>query len=164
MHALCVFHFRHCIEMARSTPSPIARGSVSPSPSSPLLAMILLGSTIAQSFQSVVPRGLTTLLNSSARPQKEPGGRLDYHEVKSAIRAMGFAVHKGQLLQLLGQYCEDAEGLGITKDEFASVAMRFISQRTALQEITRDFLVFDTRRRCVRCGLHRPGLVMMIGD
>jgi len=91
------------------------------------------------------------LLVSSPYLQEDPSGRLDYHEVKSAIRAMGFVVHKAQLLQILEQCCEDADGLGVTKQEFDSVAMRFITQRTAIQEITRDFLVFDTRRRWGLC-------------
>lgn len=72
---------------------------------------------------------------------------MDYHEVKSALRAMGFAVRKGELLQILTQCCEDAEELGVSKHEFSSVAMRFISRRTPAEELERDFAIFDTKKK-----------------
>jgi len=79
--------------------------------------------------------------------QKDPESRIGYHEVKAAIKAMGFPVKKGELLQILSQCCEDADELGVSKEEFSSVCMRFLSRRTPAEELQRDFAIFDTKSK-----------------
>eukprot|EP01028_Stygiella_incarcerata_P004230 TRINITY_DN1905_c0_g1_i2.p1 TRINITY_DN1905_c0_g1~~TRINITY_DN1905_c0_g1_i2.p1 ORF type:complete len:168 (-),score=68.15 TRINITY_DN1905_c0_g1_i2:261-764(-) len=72
----------------------------------------------------------------------EKTGRIDAHEMKVAMRALGFDVKKEHVLRILEEY--DREGTGtIDFNDFLEVMTEKISQRDPDEEILKAFRLFD---------------------
>lgn len=69
-------------------------------------------------------------------------GYLDYHEFKVALRALGFELSKGDILELIDRYDADGRRL-IQYEDFYLVVGEKILQRDPLDEIKRAFRLFD---------------------
>ncbi|KAK1934816.1 putative centrin 3 [Babesia divergens] len=69
-------------------------------------------------------------------------GKIDYHELKVAIRALGFDVKKQEVLQLMAKYDTMETGY-IDFDGFKSIMIKKISERDPMEEINRAFELFD---------------------
>ncbi|CCC69105.1 hypothetical protein NCAS_0C01150 [Naumovozyma castellii] len=69
-------------------------------------------------------------------------GKLDYHELKVAFRALGFDLPKERVLDILDQYDDDNKRL-IKYEDFFRVAGQMILERDPLDEIRRAFKLFD---------------------
>ncbi|KAI8928691.1 hypothetical protein BC831DRAFT_447000 [Entophlyctis helioformis] len=67
---------------------------------------------------------------------------LDYHELKVAMRALGFDVKKPEVLKILRDYDKDGQGL-IDFDDFNKVMTERILDRDPLEEIRKAFQLFD---------------------
>ncbi|CAG8518445.1 702_t:CDS:2 [Paraglomus occultum] len=67
---------------------------------------------------------------------------LDYHELKNAMRALGFDEKKADVLRLLKEYDRNNEGLMVFED-FNKVMSERIAARSPLEEIRRAFELFD---------------------
>ncbi|XP_028829185.1 centrin-3 [Denticeps clupeoides] len=68
--------------------------------------------------------------------------QIDYHELKVAMRALGFEVKKVDVLKILKDY--DREGNGkITFDDFKEVVTDRILDRDPKEEILKAFKLFD---------------------
>lgn len=67
-------------------------------------------------------------------------GRLDYHELKVALRALGFTLSKQEVLGVLAEY-DQRTHLGYD-DFYRYVAARML-ERDPLDEIRRAFALFD---------------------
>lgn len=69
-------------------------------------------------------------------------GFLDYHELKVAMKALGFELPKREILDLIDEY--DSEGRHLMKyDDFYIVMGEKILKRDPLDEIKRAFQLFD---------------------
>uniref|UniRef100_A0A8C2C8D2 Centrin 3 n=1 Tax=Cyprinus carpio TaxID=7962 RepID=A0A8C2C8D2_CYPCA len=67
---------------------------------------------------------------------------IDYHELKVAMRALGFEVKKVDVLKILKDY--DREGTGkITLEDFKEVVTDMILERDPKEEILKAFKLFD---------------------
>ncbi|KAJ3604790.1 hypothetical protein NHX12_026842 [Muraenolepis orangiensis] len=67
---------------------------------------------------------------------------IDYHELKVAMRALGFEVRKVDVLKILKDY--DREGTGkISFDDFNEVVTERILARDPKEEILKAFKLFD---------------------
>uniref|UniRef100_A0A669CXU5 Centrin 3 n=1 Tax=Oreochromis niloticus TaxID=8128 RepID=A0A669CXU5_ORENI len=67
---------------------------------------------------------------------------IDYHELKVAMRALGFEVKKVDVLKILKDY--DREGNGkITFEDFSEVVTDRILERDPKEEIMKAFKLFD---------------------
>ncbi|KAJ8339561.1 hypothetical protein SKAU_G00363470 [Synaphobranchus kaupii] len=67
---------------------------------------------------------------------------IDYHELKVAMRALGFDVKKADVLKILKDY--DREGTGkITFEDFTEVVTDRILDRDPREEILKAFKLFD---------------------
>uniref|UniRef100_H2VEJ4 Centrin 3 n=2 Tax=Takifugu TaxID=31032 RepID=H2VEJ4_TAKRU len=67
---------------------------------------------------------------------------IDYHELKVAMRALGFEVKKVDVLKILKDY--DREGNGkITFEDFSEVVTGHILERDPKEEILKAFKLFD---------------------
>ncbi|XP_003220228.3 centrin-3 [Anolis carolinensis] len=67
---------------------------------------------------------------------------IDYHELKVAMRALGFDVKKADVLKILKDY--DREGSGkITFEDFNEVVTDWILDRDPHEEILKAFKLFD---------------------
>uniref|UniRef100_A0A3P9PEL9 Centrin 3 n=1 Tax=Poecilia reticulata TaxID=8081 RepID=A0A3P9PEL9_POERE len=67
---------------------------------------------------------------------------IDYHELKVAMRALGFEVKKVDVLKILKDY--DREGSGkITFEDFNEVVTDRIMERDPKEEIMKAFRLFD---------------------
>lgn len=67
---------------------------------------------------------------------------IDYHELKVAMRALGFEVKKVDVLKILKDY--DREGTGkITFEDFREVVTDRILERDPKEEILKAFKLFD---------------------
>ncbi|CAB1445235.1 unnamed protein product [Pleuronectes platessa] len=67
---------------------------------------------------------------------------IDYHELKVAMRALGFEVKKVDVLKILKDY--DREGNGkITFEDFNEVVTDRILERNPKEEIVKAFKLFD---------------------
>ncbi|XP_065118412.1 centrin-3 isoform X1 [Paramisgurnus dabryanus] len=67
---------------------------------------------------------------------------IDYHELKVAMRALGFEVKKVDVLKILKDY--DREGTGKIKfDDFKEVVTDMILDRDPKEEILKAFKLFD---------------------
>ncbi|KAJ3029887.1 UNVERIFIED_CONTAM: Calcium-binding component of the spindle pole body (SPB) half-bridge [Siphonaria sp. JEL0065] len=69
-------------------------------------------------------------------------GALDYHELKVAMRALGFDVKKQEVLKILREFDKDGQGL-IEYADFARVMTERILDRDPLDEIRKAFQLFD---------------------
>lgn len=67
---------------------------------------------------------------------------IDYHELKVAMRALGFEVKKVDVLKILKDY--DREGKGkITFEDFSEVVTDRILDRDPKEEVLKAFKLFD---------------------
>ncbi|XP_059138647.1 centrin-3 [Physella acuta] len=67
---------------------------------------------------------------------------IDYHELKVAMRALGFDVKKADVLKILRDY--DREGAGkISFDDFNEVMTDMMLDRDPQEEILKAFKLFD---------------------
>ncbi|XP_075885914.1 centrin-3 isoform X1 [Nelusetta ayraudi] len=67
---------------------------------------------------------------------------IDYHELKVAMRALGFEVKKVDVLKILKDY--DREGTGkITFEDFSEVVTDRILDRDPKEEVLKAFKLFD---------------------
>jgi centrin-3 len=72
----------------------------------------------------------------------DKSGSIDYHELKVAIRALGFDVKKEEVRRILAEV--DREGTGtIEFPEFLSIMTEKISARDPDEEIAKAFHLFD---------------------
>ncbi|XP_074810102.1 centrin-3 isoform X1 [Natator depressus] len=67
---------------------------------------------------------------------------IDYHELKVAMRALGFDVKKADVLKILKDYDRDATGK-ITFEDFNEVVTDWILDRDPQEEILKAFKLFD---------------------
>lgn len=67
---------------------------------------------------------------------------LDYHELKVAMRALGFDVKKAEVLKILREFDKDGPGL-IEFDDFQKVMTERILERDPMEEIRKAFQLFD---------------------
>ncbi|KAF7302393.1 hypothetical protein HMN09_00873000 [Mycena chlorophos] len=68
-------------------------------------------------------------------------GFLDYHELKVAMRALGFDLKKAEVMKILRD--SDAAGQRIEFEEFARQMAQRMLERDPLDEIRRAFKLFD---------------------
>ncbi|WFD30331.1 Calcium-binding component of the spindle pole body (SPB) half-bridge [Malassezia sp. CBS 17886] len=69
-------------------------------------------------------------------------GAIDYHELKVAMRALGFDLKKPEVLKLLRE--NDASGSGLMEwEDFQRIMVERIGARDPLEEIQRAFSLFD---------------------
>ena len=69
-------------------------------------------------------------------------GTIDYHELKVAMRALGFDVKKQEVLALMKEF--DREGSGqIEYHDFLEIMTGKISERDPIEEILKAFKLFD---------------------
>ncbi|KAG8942229.1 Calcium-binding component of the spindle pole body (SPB) half-bridge [Tulasnella sp. 424] len=69
-------------------------------------------------------------------------GALDYHELKVAMRALGFDLKKAEVLKILKDHDKTGGGL-IEFDDFAKIMSERILARDPHDEIRRAFQLFD---------------------
>ncbi|XP_019338780.1 centrin-3 isoform X3 [Alligator mississippiensis] len=67
---------------------------------------------------------------------------IDYHELKVAMRALGFDVKKADVLKILKDYDREATGK-ITFEDFNEVVTDWILDRDPQEEILKAFKLFD---------------------
>ncbi|KAI8910323.1 hypothetical protein EDD86DRAFT_225766 [Gorgonomyces haynaldii] len=67
---------------------------------------------------------------------------LDYHELKVAMRALGFDVKKQEVIKILKDYDKNNAGL-IEFDDFNKVMTERILDRDPIEEIRKAFQLFD---------------------
>lgn len=70
-------------------------------------------------------------------------GAIDYHELKVAMRALGFDLKKPEVLKILRDHDKQGQGL-IEFNEFDKVMTEKIQARDPREEILRAFKLFDT--------------------
>ncbi|KAI9144948.1 hypothetical protein BKA69DRAFT_1025103 [Paraphysoderma sedebokerense] len=69
-------------------------------------------------------------------------GAIDYHELKVAMRALGFDVKKAEVLKIIRDYDKNGQGL-IEFDDFNKVMTERILARDPIDEIRKAFALFD---------------------
>ncbi|GEQ68376.1 hypothetical protein JCM33374_g2044 [Metschnikowia sp. JCM 33374] len=69
-------------------------------------------------------------------------GLLDYHELKVALRALGFELSKREVLDMIHEYDSDDRNLISYENFFHAVGERIIN-RDPMEEIRRAFKLFD---------------------
>ncbi|XP_078253167.1 centrin-3 isoform X1 [Rhinoraja longicauda] len=67
---------------------------------------------------------------------------IDYHELKVAMRALGFDVKKADVLKILKDYDRDSTGK-ITFEDFSEVVTDWILDRDPRDEMLKAFKLFD---------------------
>lgn len=89
----------------------------------------------------------------SRNPLQEKSGRIDYHELKVAIRALGFDIKKAEALRLVEEH--DVQGSGtVGLDDFLTILTAKYAGRDPEEELRKAFELFDAVRGCawVVCG------------
>ena len=72
----------------------------------------------------------------------EKSGRIDYHELKYAMRSLGFDVKKAEVLVIMQQH--DVAGSGsIGYEEFVDIMAERIAARSPEEELQKAFELFD---------------------
>ncbi|CCF73285.1 Centrin-3 [Babesia microti strain RI] len=69
-------------------------------------------------------------------------GKIDYHEIKVALRALGFEVNKSEVLELMNEYDTSNSGY-VDYKGFHDIVARKIFDRDPMTEINRAFQLFD---------------------
>lgn len=69
-------------------------------------------------------------------------GTIDYHELKVAMRALGFDVKKQEVLGLMREYDRDGAGQ-IEYPDFLEIMTTKIAERDPVEEILKAFKLFD---------------------
>jgi centrin-3 len=72
----------------------------------------------------------------------EKSGCIDYHEMKVAMRSLGFDVKKAEVLLLMEQHDVQKTGT-IGYDEFLSIMAERIASRSPEEELQKAFELFD---------------------
>eukprot|EP00762_Andalucia_godoyi_P003924 ANDGO_05631.mRNA.1 Caltractin len=72
----------------------------------------------------------------------EKTGRIDAHEMKVAMRALGFDVKKEQVLKLMEEFDRDGTG-SIEFSDFLEIMTEKIAQRDPNEEVLKAFRLFD---------------------
>ncbi|ORX50353.1 EF-hand protein [Piromyces finnis] len=67
---------------------------------------------------------------------------LDYHELKVAMRALGFEVKKSEVLKILREHDKNGKGL-IDYDDFYKIMVERILERNPMEEMKKAFHLFD---------------------
>lgn len=89
----------------------------------------------------------------SRNPLQEKSGRIDYHELKVAIRALGFDIKKAEALRLVEEH--DVQGSGtVGLDDFLTILTAKYAGRDPEEELRKAFELFDAVCGCawVVCG------------
>ncbi len=67
--------------------------------------------------------------------------KIDYHELKVALRALGFEIKKADLQKMMADY--DTEDTGkVTQDDFNEISKRLIQDRDPQEDLQRAFKLF----------------------
>lgn len=69
-------------------------------------------------------------------------GAIDYHELKVAIRALGFEVSKADVIKIMKDYNREDTGK-ISYDDFCEVMTERVLERDPLDEVLKAFRLFD---------------------
>ncbi|KAJ7065324.1 Ca2+-binding EF-hand superfamily protein [Mycena amicta] len=69
-------------------------------------------------------------------------GAIDYHELKVAMRALGFDMKKAEVLKILRDHDKNGQGL-MEFEDFARIMADRILARDPMDEIRRAFQLFD---------------------
>ena len=69
-------------------------------------------------------------------------GAIDYHELKVAMRALGFDVRKQEVISLMKEYDRDNTGR-IEYPDFLEIMTQKIADRNPTEEIYKAFKLFD---------------------
>eukprot|EP00002_Diphylleia_rotans_P026220 TRINITY_DN5217_c0_g2_i1.p1 TRINITY_DN5217_c0_g2~~TRINITY_DN5217_c0_g2_i1.p1 ORF type:complete len:171 (-),score=57.24 TRINITY_DN5217_c0_g2_i1:461-973(-) len=69
-------------------------------------------------------------------------GQIDYHELKVALRAMGFEVKKAEVKRMIEDIDVDQTGK-VGLGDFLNIMTTKISERDPMEEIARAFRLFD---------------------
>ncbi|GMM28123.1 centrin [Martiniozyma asiatica (nom. inval.)] len=69
-------------------------------------------------------------------------GLLDYHELKVALRALGFEMSKQEVISVIDKFDTDNRRM-ISYDDFFRYAAVKVSERDPVEEIKRAFKLFD---------------------
>ncbi|CZT98531.1 centrin-3 [Plasmodium falciparum NF54] len=72
----------------------------------------------------------------------EKTGKIDYHELKVTIRALGFDIKKADVLDLMREYDKTNSG-HIDYNDFLDIMTQKISERDPTEEIIKAFKLFD---------------------
>ena len=67
---------------------------------------------------------------------------IDYHELKVALRALGFEIKKPEVLELMNEYDREKKG-NIGYDDFLDICTTKINERDPIEEILKAFKLFD---------------------
>ena len=67
--------------------------------------------------------------------------KIDYHELKVALRALGFDVNKAELQKIIGDYDVENTGL-ITVDDFNEIAKSMTIERDPVEDLKKAFMLF----------------------
>ncbi|CAE8598070.1 unnamed protein product [Polarella glacialis] len=76
----------------------------------------------------------------------ERTGKMDYHELKVAIRAMGFEIKKPEALELMARYDREETG-SIGYDAFEDILVQRYAAQDPMDEIRKAFELFDEDKR-----------------
>ena len=71
-------------------------------------------------------------------------GTIDRHELRVALKAMGFDIPKQAVQEMMDEY--DPEGKGLTKDAFTRAIASKMSKRNPNDEIKKSFTLFDANQ------------------
>eukprot|EP00041_Stephanoeca_diplocostata_P011360 m.187391 g.187391 ORF g.187391 m.187391 type:complete len:188 (-) comp18505_c1_seq10:851-1414(-) len=69
-------------------------------------------------------------------------GKLDYYELKVALRALGFDVKKLEVQRMLREFDQDGDGL-ISEDSFRIAVTDRVLDRNPIEEVSKAFKLFD---------------------
>mmetsp|Transcript_21049 Transcript_21049/g.53340 ORF Transcript_21049/g.53340 Transcript_21049/m.53340 type:complete len:161 (+) Transcript_21049:235-717(+) len=73
-------------------------------------------------------------------------GTIDYHELKVAIRALGFPISRGEAYALAEEH--DTEGVGaISLRQFLDIMTSMYATRDPVEELDKAFELFDTDKK-----------------
>ena len=72
----------------------------------------------------------------------EQTGQIDYHELKVAMRSLGFDVKKAEVLLLIDEYDTARRGT-IGYDDFVDIMAQRIAMRSPEEELAKAFALFD---------------------
>ncbi|CAJ1417405.1 unnamed protein product, partial [Effrenium voratum] len=76
----------------------------------------------------------------------ERTGKMDYHELKVAIRAMGFEIKKPEALELMARYDREETGY-IGFEAFEDIMIQRYAAQDPMEEIRKAFELFDEDKR-----------------
>lgn len=75
----------------------------------------------------------------------EKTGRMDYHELKVAVRAMGFEIKKAEALELMSRYDREETGY-IGFEAFEDIMLHRYANQDPIDEIRKAFQLFDEEK------------------